>query len=120
MLQRARLVLLGANMLQELATLKFVALPVVHYIDENMVNHAFPFSILHKQVILQLFILFSHFRFFGHFVLYSSCFGDSSKNRNRLIMPSLISGRIYIFDVETDPRAPRIHKVRIKVIFSFV
>jgi len=26
-------------------------------------------------------------------------------------MPSLISGRIYIFDVETDPRAPQIHKV---------
>lgn len=41
----------------------------------------------------------------------SSCFGDSSKNRNRLIMPSLISSRIYIFDVETDPRAPRIHKI---------
>ena len=26
-------------------------------------------------------------------------------------MPSLISGRIYIFDVESDPRAPQIHKV---------
>ena len=46
-----------------------------------------------------------------HFILLSSCFGDTSKKRNRLIMPSLISGRIYIFDVETDPRAPRIHKV---------
>ena len=85
-----------------------------------MVNNAFPFSFLHKQITLQLFVLFSHLRFFGHFVPFSSCFGDSSKNRNRLIMPSLISSRIYIFDVETDPRAPRIHKVRIKVLFSFV
>ena len=87
---------------------------------ENMVNNAFPFSFLHKQITLQLFILFSHFLFFGYFVLFCSCFGDLSKNRNRLIMPSLISSRIYIFDVETDPRAPRIHKVRIKVLFSFV
>lgn len=49
----------------------------------------------------------------GPFILFyfSSCFGDSSKKRNRLIMPSLISSRIYIFDVETDPRVPRIHKV---------
>lgn len=41
----------------------------------------------------------------------SSCFGDASKKRNRLILPSLISSRIYVVDVETDPRAPRIHKV---------
>lgn len=41
----------------------------------------------------------------------SSCYGDSSKKRDRLIMPSLISSRIYIFDVGTDPRAPRIHKI---------
>lgn len=42
----------------------------------------------------------------------SSCFGDASKKRNRLILPSLISSRIYVVDVEADPRAPRIHKVR--------
>lgn len=41
----------------------------------------------------------------------SSCFGDASKKRNRLILPSLISSRIYVVDVETDPRAPQIHKV---------
>lgn len=41
----------------------------------------------------------------------SSCFGDASKKRNRLILPSLISSRIYVVDVETEPRAPRIHKV---------
>ena len=40
-----------------------------------------------------------------------SCHGDPNQKRNRLIMPSLSSSRIYIFDVETDPRAPRIHKV---------
>uniref|UniRef100_A0A8C7QUZ3 Methanethiol oxidase n=1 Tax=Oncorhynchus mykiss TaxID=8022 RepID=A0A8C7QUZ3_ONCMY len=41
----------------------------------------------------------------------SSCFGDSSKKRNRLILPSLISSRIYIVDTGTDPRAPQMHKI---------
>ncbi|NXM35562.1 SBP1A oxidase, partial [Oxyruncus cristatus] len=41
----------------------------------------------------------------------SSCFGDASKSRNLLILPSLISSRIYVVDVGTDPRAPRLHKV---------
>lgn len=41
----------------------------------------------------------------------SSCFGDASKKRNRLILPSLISSRIYVLDVGTNPRAPQIHKV---------
>ncbi|XP_054639102.1 methanethiol oxidase isoform X2 [Dunckerocampus dactyliophorus] len=40
----------------------------------------------------------------------SSCFGDASKKRNRLILPALISSRIYVVDVGTDPREPRIHK----------
>ena len=40
-----------------------------------------------------------------------SCHGDSSKKRDCLIMPSLVSSRIYIFDVGTDPRAPTIRKV---------
>ncbi|KAM6331195.1 LOW QUALITY PROTEIN: methanethiol oxidase-like [Alca torda] len=39
----------------------------------------------------------------------SSCFGDVTKKRNRLI-PSLISSRIYVVG-GTDLRAPRIHKV---------
>ena len=34
---------------------------------ENMVYNAFPFSFLHKQRTLQLFILFSHLRFFWSF-----------------------------------------------------
>ncbi|KAM7028816.1 methanethiol oxidase-like isoform 2-T3 [Acridotheres tristis] len=41
----------------------------------------------------------------------SSCHGDASKSRDFLILPSLISSRIYIVDVATDPRAPRLHKV---------
>lgn len=41
----------------------------------------------------------------------SSCFDDASKKRNRLILPSLISSRIYVIDVGTDARAPRLHKV---------
>ncbi|KAG9467288.1 hypothetical protein GDO78_015231 [Eleutherodactylus coqui] len=41
----------------------------------------------------------------------SSCFGDSTKVRDKLILPCLISSRVYVVDVGTDPRAPRIHKV---------
>ncbi|XP_016333207.1 selenium-binding protein 1-like [Sinocyclocheilus anshuiensis] len=41
----------------------------------------------------------------------SSCYDDPSKRRNRLILPSLISSRIYVVDVGTDPRAPRLHKI---------
>uniref|UniRef100_A0A3Q0RJ31 Methanethiol oxidase n=1 Tax=Amphilophus citrinellus TaxID=61819 RepID=A0A3Q0RJ31_AMPCI len=41
----------------------------------------------------------------------SSCFDDPSKKRNYLILPSLISSRVYVVDVGTDPRAPKIHKM---------
>nr|XP_041577117.1 methanethiol oxidase isoform X3 [Taeniopygia guttata] len=41
----------------------------------------------------------------------SSCHSDPTKSRNFLILPSLISSRIYIVDVGTDPRAPKLHKV---------
>ncbi|XP_010139441.1 PREDICTED: selenium-binding protein 1 [Buceros rhinoceros silvestris] len=41
----------------------------------------------------------------------SSCFGDATKSRNRLILPSLISSRVYVVDVGTNPRAPSIHKI---------
>lgn len=41
----------------------------------------------------------------------SSCFGDPTKSRNRLVMPSLGSSRIYIVDVGTDQRRPRFHKI---------
>uniref|UniRef100_A0A8C6SSV4 Methanethiol oxidase n=2 Tax=Neogobius melanostomus TaxID=47308 RepID=A0A8C6SSV4_9GOBI len=40
----------------------------------------------------------------------SSCFGDASKTRDRLILPSLISSRIYVIDTSR-PREPRIHKM---------
>uniref|UniRef100_A0A8D0E6R7 Methanethiol oxidase n=1 Tax=Salvator merianae TaxID=96440 RepID=A0A8D0E6R7_SALMN len=41
----------------------------------------------------------------------SSSFGDTSKRRNRLVLPALGSTRIYIVDTETDPLAPRLFKV---------
>ncbi|XP_054839604.1 methanethiol oxidase-like isoform X1 [Eublepharis macularius] len=41
----------------------------------------------------------------------SSCFGDTTKKRNRLIFPCLGSSRIYVVDTGTDERAPGLHKV---------
>uniref|UniRef100_A0A2K5EU74 Methanethiol oxidase n=1 Tax=Aotus nancymaae TaxID=37293 RepID=A0A2K5EU74_AOTNA len=41
----------------------------------------------------------------------SSCFGDSTKSRTKLVLPSLISSRIYVVDVGSEPRAPKLHKV---------
>ncbi|KAG7218824.1 hypothetical protein INR49_019692 [Caranx melampygus] len=46
----------------------------------------------------------------------SSCFGNASKKRNRLILPSLVSSRVYVVDVGTDPRAPRMHKIMISCL----
>lgn len=40
----------------------------------------------------------------------SSCFGDSTKSRNKLVLPSLISSRVYVVDVGSEPRAPKMHK----------
>ncbi|PSN38126.1 Selenium-binding protein 1-A [Blattella germanica] len=41
----------------------------------------------------------------------SSCHGDSTKKRDKLVLPALGSDRVYFVDVGTDPRAPRLHKV---------
>ncbi|CAO1942790.1 unnamed protein product [Urochloa humidicola] len=41
----------------------------------------------------------------------SSCHGDPSAKRRFLILPSLLSGRVYVVDTATDPRAPSLHKV---------
>ncbi|PSN38124.1 Selenium-binding protein 1-A [Blattella germanica] len=41
----------------------------------------------------------------------SSCHGDSSKKRDKLVLPAINSDRVYFVDVGTDPLAPRIHKV---------
>ncbi|XP_051227761.1 selenium-binding protein 1 [Lolium perenne] len=41
----------------------------------------------------------------------SSCHGDPSTSRRFLILPSLLSGRVYVVDTATDPRAPALHKV---------
>ncbi|KAI3915486.1 hypothetical protein MKW92_030268 [Papaver armeniacum] len=40
----------------------------------------------------------------------SSCHGDPSANRGFLILPSFVSGRIYVVDTK-DPKSPRLHKV---------
>ena len=54
----------------------------------------------------------------------SSCFDNPNRNRNRLIMPGLLSSRIYAVDVATDPKAPRIDDVSIFflaiLIYSFL
>eukprot|EP00252_Welwitschia_mirabilis_P018401 TRINITY_DN408_c0_g1_i1.p1 TRINITY_DN408_c0_g1~~TRINITY_DN408_c0_g1_i1.p1 ORF type:complete len:497 (-),score=90.69 TRINITY_DN408_c0_g1_i1:161-1651(-) len=41
----------------------------------------------------------------------SSCYRDASAQRRYLILPSLLSGRIYAIDTSKDPRAPVLHKV---------
>ncbi|CAH9071624.1 unnamed protein product [Cuscuta europaea] len=41
----------------------------------------------------------------------SSCFGDPTASRRYLVLPSLISGRIYAIDTLKDPKAPSVHKV---------
>lgn len=49
----------------------------------------------------------------------SSCHGDASAQRRYLILPSLVSGRIYAIDTAKDPRAPVIYKtVEPEVILS--
>ncbi|GMH44391.1 hypothetical protein BSKO_12343 [Bryopsis sp. KO-2023] len=41
----------------------------------------------------------------------SSCHGDSTKSRSKLILPALNSSRVYVVDTESDPYAPKLHKV---------
>ncbi|KAK9390959.1 selenium-binding protein 1-like [Crotalus adamanteus] len=41
----------------------------------------------------------------------SSCFGDPTKKRNRLVLPGFNSSRIYVVDTGTDPQAPCLFKV---------
>uniref|UniRef100_A0A8C5SJF8 Methanethiol oxidase n=1 Tax=Laticauda laticaudata TaxID=8630 RepID=A0A8C5SJF8_LATLA len=41
----------------------------------------------------------------------SSCFGDTTKRRNRLVLPCLNTSRIYVVDTGTDPQAPSLFKV---------
>jgi len=41
----------------------------------------------------------------------SSCHDDASRDRSRLIMPALGSDRVYVVDVKTDPRKPKLDKV---------
>lgn len=41
----------------------------------------------------------------------SSCFGDPTKKRNKLVLPGFISSRIYVVDTGSDPQAPCMFKV---------
>lgn len=41
----------------------------------------------------------------------SSCHDDPTRSRSRLILPSLGSDRIYVIDVKTDPKNPKLDKV---------
>ncbi|XP_068665162.1 selenium-binding protein 1-like [Aristolochia californica] len=41
----------------------------------------------------------------------SSCHGDLAVSRRHLILPSLLSGRIYVIDTQKNPREPSLHKV---------
>ena len=45
-----------------------------------------------------------------HEIFFFSCYGDETKKRNKLIMPSINSTNIFIFDT-SDERAPTLHKV---------
>ncbi|KAJ4723086.1 Selenium-binding protein [Melia azedarach] len=40
----------------------------------------------------------------------SSCYGDASAERRFLVLPSLVSGRIYAVDTQKNPKAPSLHK----------
>ncbi|XP_057499557.1 selenium-binding protein 1-like, partial [Actinidia eriantha] len=41
----------------------------------------------------------------------SSCYGDQTASRRYLVLPSIISGRIYAIDTQQTPKAPTLHKV---------
>ena len=48
----------------------------------------------------------------------SSCHDDPKRSRNRLIAPGILSNRIYVIDVETNPRKPKIDKVCINLLVT--
>lgn len=41
----------------------------------------------------------------------SSCHGDNKKSRRFLVLPSVVSGNIYIVDVLSDAKSPQLFKV---------
>ena len=41
----------------------------------------------------------------------SSCHGDPSQKRDKLVLAGLTSDRIYVIDIDSNPRAPEIYKV---------
>ena len=53
------------------------------------------------------------YSFFGF-----SCHGDVSRRRDKLILPSLKSTRVYVIDTGTNERAPTIFKVGHNLSFN--
>lgn len=41
----------------------------------------------------------------------SSCHGDASKTRSKLIVPGVISSNVYVIETNADPLKPSIHKI---------
>lgn len=41
----------------------------------------------------------------------SSCYGDASKSRNKMVIPGLGSDRVYIVDTNENPKSPTIYKI---------
>merc|ERR1712113_1011105 len=71
-----------------------------------------PESPTYSQVISRL-----HFPYIGDEIHHtgwnacSSCYDDPTRSRSRLIVPGLGSDRIYIVDVKSNPREPKLDKV---------
>jgi len=71
-----------------------------------------PQSPTYSQVISRL-----HFPYIGDEIHHtgwnacSSCYDDPTRSRSRLIVPGLGSDRIYIVDVKSNPREPKLDKV---------
>jgi len=71
-----------------------------------------PASETYSQVISRL-----HFPYKGDEIHHtgwnacSSCYDDPTRSRSRLIVPGLLSDRIYVVDVKTDPKNPKLDKV---------
>ena len=86
--------------------------------DQDVVNIAFLISyklkVIHRTHTLHLAEELHH----TGWNACSSCHDDPKRSRNRLIAPGILSNRIYVIDVETNPRKPKIDKVCSTLFFS--
>ena len=92
---------------------------ILHFGTTN--THTFTFAYSRQQtkvrVLSWLFINHRIPSFFWFLQIYS-CFGDATKKRNRLILPCLVSSRVYVVDTGTNPKAPSIAKVYLSGIHT--